>query len=49
MSAVEPISIEEGRELTRRTMYLVIVWTVVFIVAAVGLILVGDLLAGLYG
>lgn len=47
MSA-EPISLEEGKELTRKSMILVIVWSLVFLVAAVVLILFGGGLMGIF-
>lgn len=46
--SVEPISLEEGKELTRKSMILVIVWSLVFISAAIILILFGGGLMGIF-
>lgn len=48
MSTAEPISLEEGKDLTRKTLLLVIVWSLLFVVAAVALILFGGGLTGLF-
>ncbi|WP_255191841.1 hypothetical protein [Natronobeatus ordinarius] len=48
MATVEPISLEEGKDLTRKTMIFVIVWSLIFLVAAVVLILFGGGLMGIF-
>ncbi len=48
MSTVEPVSLEEGKELTRKTLLFVIVWSLIFLVAAVILILFGGGLMSIF-